>query len=284
MVIHGNSLIVSSEGEAIAASKSCDINVQAQMMEVAPQTDGKWEEFIAGRNNWSLTTNHLLISKTLVSHTMQAISRSYGSAEPVKIIIDGHQYTTNLQTRGIAVSVFVYGNNTFSLDGTSVFDTYAYADEDGALFANMLSAMTAGTIVVMTSYDAISITSTMRSAMLTAFPNLAQADIPLLAQQRAAFSLIGVKGDKAACAIKISENNNAHVTLFTDNQGQFLTDTMVKNMVAKIGQTYALKIQTEGFIADVIRGNAICQTCRLTGTQGNLLQGSFSFKGSGPLS
>jgi predicted secreted protein len=284
MIIKGNSLIVSSGGEALAASKSCSIDVQNKTIPVSTPTSGQWEANIAGRNSWSLTTNHLLISKTLVSHTMQAISRSYGPAEPVKIIIDGRQYTTNLQTRGIVVSVFVYGNNTFSLDGTSVFDTYAYADEDGALFANMLSAMTAGTIVVMTSFDALSITSTMRSAMLTAFPNLSQADIPLLAQQRAAFSLIGVKGDKAACATKISENNNAHVTLFTDNQGQFLTDTMVKNMVAKIGQIYALKIQTEGFVADVLRGNAICQTCRLTGTQGNLLQGSFSFKGSGPLS
>lgn len=61
------------------------------------------------------------------------------------------------------------------------------------------------------------------------------------------------------------------------------TETPLKTMVARVGTAYALKVQVRDFADDVLTGTAICTQCKITATRGNLLQGSFTFDGSGPL-
>ena len=62
MVLHGKDLIVLADGVAIAMSKSCDINVEADIIPTSSPTDGDWEHSISGRKSWKVTTNHLLWS------------------------------------------------------------------------------------------------------------------------------------------------------------------------------------------------------------------------------
>ena len=47
-------------GTAIAAAKSCDVNIQADLIKVASPTDGGWEHSIAGRKSWSASCSHLV--------------------------------------------------------------------------------------------------------------------------------------------------------------------------------------------------------------------------------
>lgn len=61
------------------------------------------------------------------------------------------------------------------------------------------------------------------------------------------------------------------------------TDTPLKEMVLRVGQAYTIKVQTRPLAGDTLTGKAICTQCKITATRGNLLQGSFSFQGSGPL-
>ena len=47
-------------GVAIAAAKSCDVNVQADTIKTASPSDGAWEDSIPGRKSWSASCSHLV--------------------------------------------------------------------------------------------------------------------------------------------------------------------------------------------------------------------------------
>ena len=47
-------------GVAIAAAKSCDVNIQANTIKTASPTDGSWENSIPGRKSWSASCSHLV--------------------------------------------------------------------------------------------------------------------------------------------------------------------------------------------------------------------------------
>lgn len=59
-MIHGRNLIIKVNGTAIAGARSCDINISGEEIEVANTTKDKWRVFITGREEWSVTCNHLL--------------------------------------------------------------------------------------------------------------------------------------------------------------------------------------------------------------------------------
>ena len=62
MILHGRNLIIKVGGVAIAAAKSCDINVQCEEIETASPSSGAWRTAIFGRKSWSVTTNQLVTS------------------------------------------------------------------------------------------------------------------------------------------------------------------------------------------------------------------------------
>ena len=62
MILKGNDLLIKVGGTAIAAAKSCDISIQADEIEIASPSSGKWSESIIGRMSWSATVNHLVLS------------------------------------------------------------------------------------------------------------------------------------------------------------------------------------------------------------------------------
>ena len=61
-VIKGKDLIIMADGVALAAAKSCDIEVNCEAIPVSSPTSGDWEDSIPGRKSWKVTTNHLLMS------------------------------------------------------------------------------------------------------------------------------------------------------------------------------------------------------------------------------
>lgn len=60
MFIKGKDVILKMGGTAIAAAKSCDVNIQADLIKVSSPTDGAWEHSIAGRKSWSASCSHLV--------------------------------------------------------------------------------------------------------------------------------------------------------------------------------------------------------------------------------
>lgn len=55
----------------------------------------------------------------------------------------------------------------------------------------------------------------------------------------------------------------------------------VQNMLMEVGDTVTLQLQVNG--TAVLSGSAICTQCRITATKGSLMQGSFQWRGNGPL-
>lgn len=64
MILQGRNIILLVGGVAIAAAKSCDLNVSADAIPVASPSDGTWEDFIPGRKSWKASCSHLVTSIT----------------------------------------------------------------------------------------------------------------------------------------------------------------------------------------------------------------------------
>lgn len=61
--------------------------------------------------------------------------------------------------------------------------------------------------------------------------------------------------------------------------------TRMADLLARVGQvfgiTWRMRDDTEG--SDRMGGKAICTQCKITATRGNLIQGSFTWKGTGAI-
>lgn len=286
MILHGKNLIISAGGQVLAGAKSCSIDVNAKTIPVSSPTSGQWEMSIAGRKSWSLTTSQLMIPKSIVGHTINVIGTSWGAKILPSVNIDGVLQSDVDGDRGITMTVYKVTNGSFNRTyGPTTIDLYQDDGTLAAVLASDIASVETYSFITLQSYDAISMPSVVRSALLTAFPNLIESDIPLFTDKRYAFSLIGRKGDRAMLSLLESEGAAASVNVFTDANENCkpLTDSAVKDMVAAVGNTYNLRMSVDGYASDVLRGTAICQQSHITGPVGNLVQGSFSFKGSGPL-
>ena len=60
MIIHGKDIIIKAGGEAIAAAKSCELDISAEVIKTASPTDGRWQHGIAGRKSWRASCSHLV--------------------------------------------------------------------------------------------------------------------------------------------------------------------------------------------------------------------------------
>mgnify|MGYP006923253174 CR=1 FL=1 len=60
MYLKGRQVILMMGGVAIAAAKSCDVNIQVNTIKTASSTDGSWESSTPGRKSWSASCSHLV--------------------------------------------------------------------------------------------------------------------------------------------------------------------------------------------------------------------------------
>lgn len=65
-MLTGNDVIIYVDGTAFAAAKSCEIDVSAEMIEVASPDNGAYRKYISGRKTWKVSVN-CLVTKTLTS-------------------------------------------------------------------------------------------------------------------------------------------------------------------------------------------------------------------------
>ena len=60
MILQGRNIILLAGGKAIAAAKSCDLDISADAIPVASPSDGAWEDAIPGRKSWKASCSHLV--------------------------------------------------------------------------------------------------------------------------------------------------------------------------------------------------------------------------------
>lgn len=75
-VIHGRDLIISLNGTAIAAARSCDISVEDDMIEVTSPSSGRAKAYRAGRYGWTVDVSCLVLSPDMVISTGQQLTFS----------------------------------------------------------------------------------------------------------------------------------------------------------------------------------------------------------------
>ena len=155
MYIKGKDVILKMGGTAIAAAKSCDVNIQADLIKVASPTDGGWEHSIAGRKSWSASCSHLVTqiadSAAMVGQTVTL------TFQPTSEVVFSGTVSNPTITSGTAPSS---GNMVFDTTRKEFLWTYLpapgvtlyFQDFDGkpALIRgamNEVSAMTGSAIV-----------------------------------------------------------------------------------------------------------------------------------------
>ena len=87
----GNNILVFLNGTAIAGTKTNEIQTDCEMLEITNMSSADWRQFMAGRKQWTVSTNFLVMA----------------SADVTKLLNIGTTYT--LQFRDRSGSVIIQG-------------------------------------------------------------------------------------------------------------------------------------------------------------------------------
>ena len=99
MAQNGNKIIVQvhngSSWEAIAATKSDELQAEADMIEKASATQQSWKEYIPGRKGWSLNVSWLVSQVADIQKVLQVGTR-------VRLQIGARSYSSSTGVTGYA--------------------------------------------------------------------------------------------------------------------------------------------------------------------------------------
>lgn len=114
MATLGKNIIVLMNNQAIAGTKSDEIQVDRETIEIASATDKDWNHMLAGRKSWSVTVGWLLLANSDVRKLLLE-----DSVVTLKIQA-GNTYLTGqaiMKTCKITASVSNLANGSFSFVG-----------------------------------------------------------------------------------------------------------------------------------------------------------------------
>jgi len=296
MVYKGSDVVILSDGQPLAASKSCSIDVDVDLIKVSSASDGQWEHSIAGRKSWSMTTNHLLVGRPYVDGIIEGQAFGFqGPQQRIFSLIKAGGMTITTQERGLGLVFLsntppytpVQANNKW----INVFDTYGETQEAGDAAGLQLLQMiddTGNKKFAIVSFDAYGLTSTVKTN-LASMLHVDLSGVPV-ERDRGALVIIGgkdiSKGMVAYTAPTSATYGNfggSAKTKLCLNNSQVITEALLKSFEAQVGTTHTITVQVEGFPYDTLTGTAICKSAKVQATKSNLLTGSFSWVGSGPL-
>ena len=101
MAVLGNNIIVYMNGQAIAGTKSDEIQVESDTIEIASATDQDWVHQIAGRKSWSLNVGWLVLANLDVRKVLNLDVR--------KVLLAGSAVTIKIKGRGASDASGVTG-------------------------------------------------------------------------------------------------------------------------------------------------------------------------------
>ena len=285
-MLQGRNLIIAINGSTIAAAKSCSVDVQADTIKVSSPTDGAWEHIIAGRKSWQVQTSHLMPNNRDQFTTVTASSPAWGKDGVPTATIGGASFESSA-ARGLHLMRLHKVNGAWRMD-TTIYDTYS----DDTAITNMVDAITAGDstwgedeIICICSYDSWRLTEPIRTKISTVL-QVPLDEIPLVTSPtNKQVAIIGTRGNGSRGIGLTSEAAVAgtHVSAWYGENKIQVPATILKNHIGKVGTEVTLRMQIDGNGTDYVTGQAIVTAFKSQGSIGNLLTGSFTFKGNGPL-
>ena len=282
----GQELIVTADGMVVAASKSCDIQISADTIKTSSPIDGQWEHSIVGRKSWKVSTNHLVVNNHAYDCTVTAFAMAHPGAVAQPIISGGTVNGSGLTTTGMArgLNVWLIDKTTYQQVGSlENFDTYNDNAGESARLVTYLEGLSGDYIVVIVSLDAFGMSADLQTKLNTLLGWPTSVLSNCATAEGMAFVGIGdTATHKGVASLMTGPGSTTHCKLLIAN-GTPVTTTPLGDSVAKVGQTYTLQMRVNGLEDDVLTGTAICESFKVTGSIGSLVQGSFSWKGSGAL-
>lgn len=133
MALNGNIIIVQVDGHTIAGTKTSEIQVDSELIEIASATQGAYREYLTGRKQWQVTVNYLLMSATLPTVT------SYPNAALTDPLLVGNQYTLKFINRGV-------GYQPSGMTGTAILRTCKITATRGNLIQGTFTFMGNGAL------------------------------------------------------------------------------------------------------------------------------------------
>ena len=203
MIIHGKNLIIKADGIAIAAAKSCELDVSADIIKTASPTDGQWQHGIAGLKSWRASCSHLVTN----------------ILDPVQMVGVGVTLTINIANTGLPIQYILQASPTVESQSPQSVDFVVWDDQ--------------------------------------------------------AKRFLGCRDSQSIL-------NRKYYSVWTGSEIYTEAPIGSKFYIASTGDTYTLT--ANGLVEEKLTGTAIVKEWKVTGTIGNLAQGSFQFNGSGPLS
>lgn len=91
-------MIISVDGAALAASKSCGVDMNVDTKEIALAGAGTSKSYIAGRVSWSITTNHLVGDTDKVEDMLKRVGKVFELSVNMRSSPDAEK-----NMRGIAI-------------------------------------------------------------------------------------------------------------------------------------------------------------------------------------
>lgn len=300
MILHGKDLIVSIDGNANMASKSCTLSVSAKSIVKTSPTSGDWEEVQSGKKSWSLTTNHLVKAATA-----EAPTHVFSHAEI--------EVTNSMNSGWHVVGNGLYGMAVYITDESSIaegihlmemsqYGQYVRTtvfDKDGTYGSTqdaLLNYLNGGTIdghtigdnaviILMTvgeyrmNSDTCGILSTTYHA---AMPYMEIGKSPIYGNPTYDTTPLIVVGGKSLTYGYGGISSISNDILFNLINGNVPVQADgIPGQIKMVGKKVAVRMKDEHGSEWV--GQAEVTQFKVTGTKGNLMTGSFSFKGNGEL-
>ena len=281
-MLQGRNLIIAINGSTIAAAKSCSVDVQADTIKVSSPTDGEWEHIIAGRKSWQVQTSHLMPNAMQRYPVIEASTLAWNEdGTRAQVTAAGRQFPVTA-TKGITAMCLRIVNGVWQNVWSNTYDT-----EDADQLTALINAIDyygeTNDVRVLTGVDAFTISSALRSKIASAL-NIPIQNIPT-ASYHGTFTAIGSmkEGTHGICCYAQGHVGAAHCKAYYIDNSILSIGNLLKTYIGKVGTEVTLRMQIDGNGMDYVSGTAIVIAFKSQGSIGNLLTGSFTFKGNGPL-
>lgn len=281
-MLQGRNLIIAINGSTIAAAKSCSVDVQADTIKVSSPTDGEWEHIIAGRKSWQVQTSHLMPNTMQRYPVIEASTLAWNEdGTKAQVTAAGRQFAVTA-LKGITAMCLRIVDGHWSSVWSGTYDT-ENADELASLIHDIDYYGEVNDIRVLTGVDAFTINSALQAKIASAL-NIPEENIPT-ASGHGTFTAIGSmkEGTHGICCYAQGQVGAAHCKAYYVDNTIVSIGNLLKTYIGKVGTEVTLRMQVDGYGSDYVTGQAIVSAFKSQGSIGNLLTGSFTFKGNGPL-
>ena len=304
MILHGKDLIVSIDGNANMASKSCTLSVSAKSIVKTSPTSGDWEEVLSGKKSWNLTTNHLVKkdedegSTPVVTLSRSSFYFSNSTTEGWKARCEHHEpprgsnyfdecgdtqgiTVIEINTRGVITHTLNFDKDGMGTVGGSRKSLYQYLN--GEVTDYVPGGQSIIAILTVGDFSINSDTCELLASMYhVALPCVEFGNVPTAGEKTYDTSPIIIIGGKYITHGFTSLNSISNEVVFNTFANQVYTPKQgIPNSINMTGKKVAVRMTDNN--GDVWAGEAVVTQFKVTGTKGNLMAGSFSFKGNGEL-